>query len=194
MPKKKKKPEVVSMNNIIMRAPIFKTVLIGEGGVGKTSITLRYTEGRFDENMMLTIGANFASKKLEINGSALTLMIWDLGGQPRFRDVVGDYFRGTKVAIAVCDVSRSYSLGRLTDWVNRLMESAPKSDLLIVGNKTDERTNGSGVSFEEGMEFAEKYGTQYVEVSAKTGEGIDDMFEMVAQHLMKKHLEQQNGV
>ena len=182
------------MNSMMMRAPIFKTVLLGEGGVGKTSITLRYTEGRFDDNMMLTIGANFASKKLEINGSALTLMIWDLGGQPRFRDVVGDYFRGTKVALAVCDVSRSYSLGRLAEWIDRLKECAPGSDLLIVGNKADERTNGSGVSFEEGQEFAERYDTQYVEVSAKTGEGIDDMFEMVAQQLLKKHLEQRSEV
>jgi small GTP-binding protein len=178
----------------VTRAPIYKTVLIGEGGVGKTSITLRYTENRFDENMMLTIGANFATKKLEINGSALSLMIWDLGGQPRFRDVVGDYFRGTRVALAVCDVSRSYSLGRLTDWIDRLKEGAPESELVIVGNKSDERIDGSGVSFEEGLEFARKYGTQYVEVSAKTGEGINELFEMVAQSLVEKHLAQKNGV
>ncbi|MFW9817832.1 MAG: Rab family GTPase, partial [Candidatus Thorarchaeota archaeon] len=88
------------MNDATTRAPIFKTVIVGEGGVGKTSITLRYTEDRFDDNMMLTIGANFATKKIELDGSAMTLMIWDLGGQPRFRDVVGDYFRGAKIAIA----------------------------------------------------------------------------------------------
>ncbi|MFW9842684.1 MAG: Rab family GTPase, partial [Candidatus Thorarchaeota archaeon] len=116
--------------------------------------------------------------------------IWDLGGQPRFRDVVGDYFRGAKIAIAVCDVTRSYSLGRLTDWIDRLKECAPESELLIVGNKTDERNNGSGVSFEEGQEFATGYGAQYVEVSAKSGEGIGSMFEIVAQRLVKKHLAQ----
>ncbi len=182
------------MINAVMRAPIFKTVMIGEGGVGKTSITLRYTEDRFDEDMMLTIGANFATKKLEINGSALSLMIWDLGGQPRFRDVVGDYFRGTKVALAVCDVSRSYSLERLTDWVDRLKESAPECELVIVGNKADERIEGSGVSFDEGLAFAEKYGTRYVEVSAKTGEGINELFENIASNLVKNHLERKNGV
>ncbi len=187
---RKKKPEVISMNNATTRAPIFKTVMIGEGGVGKTSITLRFTEDRFDENMMLTIGANFATKKIELNGSALTLMIWDLGGQPRFREVIGDYFKGSKVALAVCDVTRSFSLGRLTDWVDRLKKSAPECELLIVGNKTDERANGSGVSYEDGLEFAEKYGAQYIEVSAKTGEGINSMFEMVAQNLIRKHLGQ----
>ena len=188
---RKKKPEVKTMINATTRAPIFKTVLVGEGGVGKTSITLRYTEDRFDENMMLTIGANFASKRIDLNGSAMTLMIWDLGGQPRFRDVIGDYFKGAKIAIAVCDVTRSYSLARLTDWLDRLKECAPESELLVVGNKTDERTNGTGVSPEEGQQFAETYGAQYVEVSAKTGKGINSMFEMVAQQLAKKHLGQE---
>jgi len=176
------------MNSMVQRTPIYKTVMIGEGGVGKTSITVRFTENRFDENMMLTIGASFASKKLEIDGDPLTLMIWDLGGQPRFRDVIGDYFRGAKIAVAVCDVSRAYSLGRLTDWIDRLKDSVPDCELLIVGNKADERTNGSGVSFEEGMEFAAQYGTQYVEVSAKTGKGIDEMFEMIARHLVSDQL------
>ncbi|MFW9786601.1 MAG: Rab family GTPase [Candidatus Thorarchaeota archaeon] len=171
------------------RAPVFKTVIIGEGGVGKTSITLRYTEDRFDDNMRLTIGANFASKKIESNGSTLTLMIWDLGGQPRFRDVVSDYFRGSKYAIAVYDVNRSYSLGRLTDWIDRLKESAPDSKILLVGNKTDERENGSGVSYEDGVVFAQNYGAHCVEVSAKTGEGISDMFDLIAQGLIKEHLE-----
>jgi small GTP-binding protein len=188
------RPEEDKMINTLMRAPIFKTVMIGEGGVGKTSITLRYTEDRFDDNMMLTIGANFATKKLEIDGSALSLMIWDLGGQPRFRDVVGDYFRGTKAALAVCDVSRAYSLERLVDWLERLKQGAPDCDLVIVGNKVDERTDGFGVSFEEGQEFAQRYGTRYTEVSAKTGEGISDLFEMVARNLIKNHLGQQNGV
>ena len=185
-----KKVEVKTMSNAITRAPVFKTAIIGEGGVGKTSITLRYTEDRFEENMKLTIGANFATKKVDLDGSALTMMIWDLGGQPRFRDVVGDYFRGVKIAIAVCDVTRSYSLERLTDWINRLKECAPESDLLVVGNKTDERTDGSGVSFEDGQEFADKYGAQYIEVSAKTGEGINGMFEMVAQQLKRRHIDQ----
>jgi 50S ribosomal subunit-associated GTPase HflX len=84
-------------------------------------------------------------------------------------------------------------LERLTDWVDRLRETAPESELLIVGNKTDERANGSGVSHEEGLEFARRHGAQYVEVSAKTGEGIDDMFERIAQSLMTKYLEQNKG-
>lgn len=186
---REQEPEVVSMNSVLRRHPVFKTVMIGEGGVGKTSITVRYTENRFDENMMITIGANFVSKKVEINGSPLTLMIWDLGGQPRFREVVVDYFRGSRYAIAVYDATRVYSLERLPDWIDRLRESAPNCELLFVGNKTDARANGSGVPFEEGIAFAEKYDALCIEVSAKTGAGIDDMFELVAQKLIQKYPE-----
>ncbi len=82
-----------------LRSPIFKTVLIGEGGVGNTSITVRYTENRFDPNMKMTIGVNFASKEVTLEEGSIRLMLWDLGGQPRFRDVVEGYFRGARILL-----------------------------------------------------------------------------------------------
>jgi len=176
------------MTNVIRRTPIFKTVLIGEGGVGKTSLTLRYTEDRFADDMKITIGANFASKKLDVNGSPITLMLWDLGGQPRFRDVVTDYFMGSRFAIAVYDAARPISLDRLEDWINKLKESAKDCDIILVGNKIDTRVNGSGVSFEEASAFAAKYGATCMEVSAKTGDGVNDMFQSVAEMLAAKHI------
>jgi small GTP-binding protein len=174
------------MSNLMEGKAIYKTVIVGEGGVGKTSITLRYTEDRFEDNMRLTIGANFASKKISIDGNSLTLLLWDLGGQPRFRDVVSDYFKGAKFAIAVYDATRAFSLERLTDWINRLEENAPGCELIFVGNKIDSRIEGSGVAQEEGKEFAQRYGATCVEVSAKTGEGITEMFELVAKKLSEK--------
>ena len=174
------------MSIAIRTSSVFKIVMIGEGGVGKTSITLRFTEDRFDENMLMTIGANFASKKMEIDGSQLTLIIWDLGGQPRFRDVISDYFRGSKIAVAVYDATRSFSLERLVDWIKSLKENAPDCDLILVGNKTDLQSNGSGVSLEEGTAFAEKYNALHLQVSAKSGEGVDEMFDAVAKSLIMK--------
>lgn len=170
------------------KAPVFKTVLIGEGGVGKTSITLRYTENRFDDNMRMTVGANFASKKVTIGDTQLTIMLWDLGGQPRFHDVVQDYFKGTKFGIAVYDVNRLYTLERLEEWIHRLREVAPDCDLLIVGNKTDERTSNGGVTIEEGLAFASKFGADCIEVSAKTGQGVNEIFDTAARTLMKKYV------
>ncbi|MFW9812609.1 MAG: Rab family GTPase [Candidatus Thorarchaeota archaeon] len=169
------------------RLPIFKTVLIGEGGVGKTSITLRYTEDRFDDEMKMTIGVNFASKKMEVENANVTLMLWDLGGQPRFRDVVSDYFRGSRIAIAVYDATRLFSLQRLTDWINRLKENAPDCEIIFVGNKIDERENGSGVTLEDANEMASQYGAICMEVSAKTGEGVNEMFEAATRIILEKH-------
>jgi small GTP-binding protein len=168
------------------RLPIYKTVLVGEGGVGKTSITLRYTEDRFDDEMKMTIGVNFASKKLVVDDANITLMLWDLGGQPRFRDVVSDYFRGARIALAVYDATRSFSLQRLTDWLDRVKENAPDCQILFVGNKIDERENGSGVTLEEATEMARKYDAVCMEVSAKTGEGVAEMFETSAKMILEK--------
>lgn len=171
------------------RLPIYKTVLVGEGGVGKTSITLRYTEDKFDEEMKMTIGVNFASKKMVIEDANVTLMLWDLGGQPRFREVISDYFKGARIAIAVYDATRSFSLQRLSDWLDRVKENAPDCQIIFVGNKIDERENGSGVTLEDEIlaEMAGKYNAQCMEVSAKSGEGVNEMFEAAAKVALAKH-------
>jgi len=167
-----------------MRVPIYKTVLIGEGGVGKTSLTLRYTEDRFEEDMKMTIGVNFASKKVNVDNSDATLMLWDMGGQPRFREVVGDYFRGARAAICVYDATRTFSMDRLNDWIGRVKENAPDCKFFLVGNKIDERSNGTGVSTEDGLVFAQQFDATMMEVSAKTGEGVTEMFESVTRMLL----------
>lgn len=171
------------------RLPIYKTVLVGEGGVGKTSITLRYTENRFDEEMKMTIGVNFASKKMTIEDANVTLMLWDLGGQPRFREVISDYFKGARIAIAVYDATRSFSLQRLSDWLERVRENAPDCQFIFVGNKIDERENGMGVTLEDAMEMAREYNAECMEVSAKTGDGVTEMFEAAAKIALAKHSE-----
>ncbi|NWF95213.1 MAG: GTP-binding protein [Candidatus Thorarchaeota archaeon] len=162
-----------------VRGPVGKTVLIGEGGVGKTSLAVRYTEDRFDEKMKMTIGVNFASKKVKLEGKEVTLLIWDLGGQPRFQEVVSSYFVGALLAIAVYEVPTPYTLYRLEDWIRRLHESVPDCPVFIVGNKTDERGDGS-VTESQAMEFAAKYGARHFFVSAKNGTGVEDMFNAAA--------------
>ncbi|MBN2230062.1 MAG: GTP-binding protein [Candidatus Thorarchaeota archaeon] len=173
------------------RNPIFKVALIGEGGVGKTSIAVRYTEDRFDQQMKMTIGVNFATKKVQVENSEITLLIWDLGGQPRFQDVVMDYFRGSKIGIAVYEVSRSFTMHRLDDWISRLHSSVPNCDIFLVGNKIDERLPGMGVSLEEAQEYAKKYNAQVFEVSAKTGQGVPEMFNAVGKFLADRYVKPQ---
>lgn len=168
------------------RNPIYKVALIGEGGVGKTSLAVRYTEDRFDQQMKMTIGVNFATKKVNIAGTDITLLIWDLGGQPRFQDVVIDYFKGSKLGIAVYEVSRSFTMYRLDNWIAKLHNSVPNCDIFLVGNKIDERIPGMGVSLDEAKNFAEQYGALAFEVSAKTGEGVSEMFDAAGKFLADK--------
>ncbi|MGY5870750.1 MAG: Rab family GTPase [Candidatus Thorarchaeota archaeon] len=170
-----------------IRSPVFKTVLVGEGGVGKTSLAIRYTEDRFDQQMKMTIGVNFATKKVNVAGTDITLLLWDLGGQPRFQDVVTDYFKGSKLAIAVYEVSRPFTMFRLEDWISRLHGSVPDCDIFLVANKIDDRIEGMGVTPEDAEEMALKYNARTFEVSAKTGEGVATMFDAAARHLVNKH-------
>jgi len=174
------------MQRVSTRSPIFKTVLIGEGGVGKTSLAVRYTEDRFDQQMKMTIGVNFATKRVDIDGQDITLLIWDLGGQPRFQDVVSDYFKGAKLGIAVYEVSRAFTMHRLDDWIGRLHRAVPNCDIFLVGNNIDERIEGMGVNIEEAREYASKYNARVFEVSANPGEGVSEMFEAAARHLASR--------
>ncbi len=171
----------------IQRGLAVKTILIGEGGVGKTSLAVRYTEDRFDERMKMTIGANFLSKRVTVDGREITLVIWDLGGQPRFQDVVTSYFSGASLAIAVYEVPSPYTLARLENWILRLREQAPECDLFIVGNKIDEYRPGQGVTLQEAEEFAKRYNARLFQVSAKTGQNVAELFYEVARFLVKKH-------
>jgi small GTP-binding protein len=166
--------------------PVYKTVLIGEGGVGKTSLAVRYTEDRFDQKMKMTIGVNFATKKVRVGGSDLTLLLWDLGGQPRFQDVISDYFIGSKLAIAVYDVNRIFTLHRLRHWIDRLHTAVPSCDIFLVGNKIDERIEGIGVTLEDAKEYGVEFDAQIFEVSAKTSEGVFEMFDAAGKHLAEK--------
>lgn len=176
----------MELQDVMTRNPIYKVALIGEGGVGKTSLAVRYTEDRFDQQMKMTIGVNFATKKVNVAGTDITLLIWDLGGQPRFQDVVVDYFKGSKLGIAVYEVSRSFTMYRLENWISKLHNSVPNCDIFLVGNKIDERIPGMGVTKEEADEFAKQYDALAFEVSAKTGEGVTNMFESAGRFLSEK--------
>lgn len=176
------------------RSKVFKVILLGEGGVGKTSIVVRYTEDRFDESMKMTIGVNLATKKVMVGDSDITLLLWDLGGQPRFRDVVIDYYKGSRLAVAVFDAAREFTMYRLEDWIGRLKEVVPACDLFVVANQIDQRTSDSGVQPAEGQEYASQIGAKYFEMSAKTGEGVQEAFQEMANSLVERQLKERNEI
>jgi small GTP-binding protein len=170
---------------------ILKILFIGEGGVGKTSLLRRYTWNTFDENMKLTVGVDFAAKNIEYGDWKATLQIWDLAGQIRFRDLAMSYFRGARLAIAVFDISSRYTMERLDDWIMYLKQSMTDCPIVIVGNKADLREvyerSRPLVTLQEGIEYAARYSAPFVEASAKDGDGVHEIFEIVTQILAERY-------
>jgi small GTP-binding protein len=165
---------------------VYKIIVVGEGGVGKTSLVKRHVDDFFKEDMKMTIGVDLSVKKITIGGQDKYLQIWDLGGQPHFKAVADIYFRGSHGVMAVFDVTRRASLDRLVDWIDRVHTILGHLPMVVIGNKIDLRDpNGGvdGVPLEEGSQFATKYDSPYIEASAKDGSGVNEAFQTLASRL-----------
>ncbi len=163
---------------------LFKSIVVGDGGVGKTALTLRFSKDFFSEDYKMTIGVDFHVKTLSIETNEgpirAKLQIWDTGGQERFSSIRPMYYRGSLGALLIFDLTNYESFEHLPQWIEEVRANV-KSDipLLLVGNKCDlleERT----VTNEEINEFTGKFNLYYMETSAKTGDGVGDCFYILA--------------
>jgi len=167
---------------------LFKIVVLGEGAVGKTAIVTRFSHGFFRTDYKTTIGSQFAVKNVEIVKSerekvTVKLQIWDVAGQSRFQILRPMYYRGSSGGILVYDVTRRRTFIVLEEWLEELHKALGKDiPLILVANKTD--LPDRIVEPSEGREFADNHNMPYVESSAKTGEGIIDIFEQLARVLV----------
>ncbi len=162
---------------------IFKIIIVGEGGVGKTSLVKRSVDDYFKEDMKMTIGVDLSVKKITCEGEDKYLQIWDLGGQPHFKAVADIYFRGSHGVMAVFDVTRRASMDRLDDWIERVQSILGILPMVIVGNKIDLRDpneSDGDISKGEGQKFALKYKSPYLETSAKDNSGVAVAFQTLA--------------
>ena len=166
--------------------------MLGDGGVGKTSVRRRYLGEGFESSYLATIGADFATKRLNPEGSEIA-QIWDLAGQQRFQVVREGYYRGTKGAILIFDLSRDQTYFNIPNWIQEMMEALNTDDpipMVLVGNKADLR--GSSMECVEAKK-AEEYADQlsawadmeipYIESSAKTGLNVDQIFESLVDNI-----------
>jgi small GTP-binding protein len=166
-----------------IRKAIFKVIIVGEGGVGKTSLVKRSVDDYFKEDMKMTIGVDLSVKKMTCDGQDRFLQIWDLGGQPHFKTVADIYFKGSHGVMAVFDVTRRASMDRLDDWIERVRAIVGSLPMIVVGNKIDLRDpkrGDNGVSKDEGQEFASKYKSSYLETSAKDNSGVAEAFQALS--------------
>jgi Ras-related protein Rab-11A len=136
---------------------IFKVVLIGDSGVGKTNILGRYLKNEFNYDSKTTVGVEFGAKRLEIDGVKIKTQIWDTAGQERFRSITNAYYKGAKGALLVYDVTRRDTFDSINKWVPELIQAGDKQvTIILVGNKIDLESERQ-VSSEEGKKKAELY-------------------------------------
>mmetsp|Transcript_43556 Transcript_43556/g.50115 ORF Transcript_43556/g.50115 Transcript_43556/m.50115 type:complete len:199 (+) Transcript_43556:143-739(+) len=165
---------------------LFKLLLIGNSGVGKSCILLRYADNAFQENFFNTIGVDFKIKTIHCEDSTVKLQIWDTAGQERFRTITSSYYRGAHGIVIVYDITDRDSFDNVRQWLQEVERYAQDSVYrLLVGNKSD-MENKREVTFEEGAEFAQRMNIPFLETSAKYATNIDDVFEKLAQDIRRE--------
>ena len=163
---------------------LFKILIIGESGVGKTCFLLRYAENSFVANHLLTIGIDFKIKVIEIEGKSIKLQIWDTAGQDRFRTITKTYYKGSHGVILVYDVCDERSFGNVKNWVNQIEQNAKSSICkVLVGNKCDKAERV--ITEEQGRKLAEEYNMKFYETSAKTGQNVEETFTYLTGEILK---------
>ncbi len=164
---------------------LYKIVTVGSSAVGKTSIILRYTTGKFREYYTPTLGADFSIKNMEFGNDKVKLQIWDLGSQDFLEAVRSGYYQGAKGVIFMYDVTRSESLEELWDWKKEADARLKGAVYMVVGNKTDLEKERQ-VSPSEGAKFAKSFLADYHETSVKLNAGVDDTFTTITKKIIKK--------
>lgn len=162
-----------------------KICLLGDGFVGKTSISRKFIIEDFKSSYEQTIGCDILTGNLKVNGFSLKLVLWDLSGQERFEEVRAPFYLGTRAALLVFDITCRGSFFDIKHWLRELRSKAPESSFIIVGNKLDKEEERE-VSKEEGEELAKDLGTTYIETSAKTGYNVEKAFKMAIKKAIEK--------
>ena len=154
--------------------------------VGKSSIVLRFSEDKFDENQFATIGIDFKTKYIKIGEYSVKVLIWDTAGQEKFRNIAKQYYKGANGVLLIYDVTNKKSFERIAYWMNELKDNNQinELDICLVGNKID--LEGRVITREEGEKFALDNDIKYFEVSAKTSEGIEELFTSVTKGAVDK--------
>lgn len=168
----------------------FKIIVIGDSGVGKSCLSKRLIDEKFDSNYYATIGFEFLSINVKINNEIIKLQVWDTCGQEIYRSLIAGFYRNSSMAIIVYSIDNYESFENINLWINNLKSnSSPDVKLILIGNKSD-IDNNRQVSYKEGLELKEKHGFEFfLECSAKTGINAKEVFLEASKILYKNYLE-----
>ncbi|SPP89632.1 ras-related protein Rab-18 [Drosophila guanche] len=169
-----------------------KLLVIGESGVGKSSLIRRFVENKFDENHDVTIGMDFKSKVMNIDGADFKVALWDTAGAERFRSLTPSFYRKALGAILVYDITNRDSLVKLEAWLAELdsYSDNPNIAIIVVGNKIDQERV---VDREEGRKFARKHRALFIETSAKCDQFVSDVFKDIVEKIVSSDFGNGNG-
>lgn len=167
-------------------AYLFKYIIIGDTGVGKSCLLLQFTDKRFQPIHDLTIGVEFGARMITVDGKQIKLQIWDTAGQESFRSITRSYYRGAAGALLVYDITRRDTFNHLTSWLEDARQhSSSNMVIMLIGNKNDLESLRE-VKREEGEAFAREHGLIFMETSAKTAANVEEAFIDTAKCIHKK--------
>ena len=165
----------------------FKILLIGDLGVGKSCVILRYVEGDFPGNIMSSIGVDFKTKQIELDDHSIKMQIWDTAGHEKFRTITTSYYKSAQAIIILYDITQKSSFDHIRNWITKIDKFGKQGVLkVIVGNKLDLENNRK-ISKEDAENLALKYGVKLWELSAKDNTNIEEMFVDTIKTLLEKN-------
>ena len=165
---------------------LFKYIIIGDPSVGKSNLLMKFAHNKFTDEYQATIGVEFGAKNISFNNQIYRIQIWDTAGQENFRSITRAYYKNSVCAMVVYDITNRDSFEHVQNWIQDVKDQSPKTVLIVlVGNKIDLEENRA-VSYDEGSEFATKNGLIFEETSAKTGQGIEEIFMKSAKEISKQ--------
>ena len=172
---------------------MFKILLLGDSGVGKSSLLLRYTKHEFNVDMRSTIGVEFALKYLKIHNFQLKVQFWDTAGMDRYRSITSAYYKGAKGVIIVYDICREKSFENVDKWIEDFKSKADEDAvILLIGNKND-LDDKREVNIEEAELKAQKNKFAFMETSAKDNNNVDKAFETLFKEIVKNYKDKNGG-
>lgn len=169
---------------------LFKLLIIGDSGVGKSSLLLRFADNTFTGTYITTIGVDFKIRTVTVDGERVKLQIWDTAGQERFRTITSTYYRGTHGVIVVYDVQSGESFANVKRWLHEIEQNCESVCRILVGNKDDD-PNKKVVQPNDAKRFAEQMGIEMFETSAKESKNVEEMFMAITRQVLRARKDQQ---
>lgn len=168
---------------------IMKLLLVGDSGVGKSCLLLRFVEDKFNPSFITTIGIDFKIRTIESKGKKIKLQVWDTAGQERFRTITTAYYRGAMGIVLIYDVTDARTFENVENWFQTVTQHAnDDAQIFLVGNKLDDEENRQ-VSREQGQQLAQKLNIPFLEASAKTNDNVESIFYELAGIIQEKHVD-----